>query len=68
MVTKRFKISGNDAKSTPPDSLINCVLNLKNIILNSSFGVKENYLRDLLNADGSSNIRTSFLNPKQHRT
>ena len=60
-----FKISGNDAKSTPPDSLINCVLNLKNIILNSSFGVKENYLRDL-SADGSSNIITSFLNPKNN--
>ena len=35
-----FKISGNDAKSTPPDSLINCVLNLRKIILNSSFYIR----------------------------
>jgi len=38
-----FKVSGNDAKSTPPDSLINCVLNLRNIILNSSFGITSGF-------------------------
>lgn len=37
-----FKISGNNAKSTPPDSLINCVLNLKNILLSSSFNIRQN--------------------------
>ena len=33
------KVSGNDAKSTPPDSMINSILNLRNIILDGSFGL-----------------------------
>ena len=37
--TAGIKISGKDAKSTPPDSLINCILNLKSILIKSSFGV-----------------------------
>ena len=33
------KVSGDDAKSTPPDSMINGILNLRNIILDGSFGL-----------------------------
>tara|TARA_R100000008_G_C3587145_1_gene173397 strand:+ start:1811 stop:5857 length:4047 start_codon:yes stop_codon:yes gene_type:complete len=34
-----LKVSGKDSKSTPPDSLINTILNLRDIIWYSKFGV-----------------------------
>ena len=44
-----LKISGKDAKSTPPDSLINCILNLENIVKFSVFKSKSSVNGEVAN-------------------
>ncbi|MDC3304707.1 hypothetical protein OAV48_01175 [bacterium] len=42
-----LQVRGKTAKSTPPDSLVNCILNLKNIILTSVFNIKPTVINDV---------------------
>jgi len=44
-----LKISGKDAKSTPPDSLINCILNLENIVKFNVFKAKSSVNGEVAN-------------------
>ena len=41
-----LKVKGKTAKSTPPDSLVNCILNLKNIILTTSFKINSKFVNN----------------------
>ena len=41
-----IKVKGKTAKSLPPDSLVNCILNLKNIILTSVFKINSSVVKN----------------------
>ena len=54
-----LQVRGKTAKSTPPDSLINCILNLKNIILSSTFKIKPQVLvrKNAIKAIGHNDLK-----------
>jgi len=63
-----LKLKGKEVREQPPDSIINCVLNLQQIILQSSFGVNINNLSGqdgvINNTNVSSLVKSTSSMPK----
>jgi hypothetical protein len=62
-----IKVRGKDARTTPPDSLVNCVLNLEPIIFKSVFKIEEvdklyatNWIENLTEVKRNSTIRDTM--------